>query len=417
MFFLDIGIPMIIEMLAESNEVTNDMEQTIHSVVELFDRGESLAMISTTLHVTPEVVSYTLAQYLPGREQRNTQLLRMLRAHLQAHECPSPEIAECLQVLSILELTQSPSYEDSKQVPAKPQSQPSEESKRLQVNSASPDVAGVKEHAVETRRPQITRVFGYKRNTSELHWTSLEDGSESRTILRPYKFMNYCSLCEVPDNAIIITGGETTGHSRSATDEVVQVNLTSFEMTLKPPMFTRRYGHNSIYIEGYVYVVGGLNTHKLKKCERFDIASNRWESIPETPSPVSDVGLVVLDTLNCLYVLGNKKGSLGYNENDMDKIHELNLKTLRWQTLGVRLPYNKEQNIACFKLSDDATQLYFVQYTSLFLLDPKRQTIHWVSDVERGIESCFGTSHVARGRLYCPSEEGGRVGSVRVSLV
>jgi hypothetical protein len=396
-------------MLAQSNEITTDMQLTINRVVELFDRGDSLAMISASLQVSPEVVSYMLSHYLPGREQRITQMLRMLKANLQAHECHSPDIAECLQVLSILENTHSHFYEARKQLSAKPQSQSYEESKQLPANSAGPDVR-VKKHQAETRRLQVTRVFGYKRNTSELHWTSLENGDESMTILRPYTFMNYGSLCEIPDNAIIITGGGKNEDPRSATKDVVQVNLTRFDITLKPLMFTRRYGHNSIYIQGYVYVIGGCYTHKLKKCERFDIASNRWESIPETPSPVSDVGLVVLDSLDSLYVLGNKMQDFDYNENDMDKIHELNLKTLRWHTLGVRLPYTQVQNIACFKLSEDATELFFVQASSLFLLDPRQQTIQWVSDVESGIESCFGTSHVAKGRLYCPN------GSVRVNL-
>jgi hypothetical protein len=89
----------------------------------------------------------------------------------------------------------------------------------------------------------------------------------------------------------------------------------------------------------------------------------------------------------------------------MDRVYELNLDKLRWRTLLVRLPL-KQQNVPCFKLREEDSQLYFVQGKSVYSLDPKEETITWVKDIWESITSRFGTSHVSRGLLYCSSDDG-----------
>jgi hypothetical protein len=164
-----------------------------------------------------------------------------------------------------------------------------------------------------------------------------------------------------------------------------------------------------------MYVVGGCNGHyKTVKCERYSLPKSRWEALPDVPDTVSDVGVVALSSLKCLYALGDKGELFGFITRSMDRVYELNLDHLRWRTLAVRLPF-KQANIPCFKLAEEDYQLYFVQGKSVYSLDPKQETIKWVKDLREPITSRFGTSHASRGLLYC-STDVGRVPTIELGV-
>ena len=70
-------------------------------------------------------------------------------------------------------------------------------------------------------------------------------------------------------------------------------------------MITKRGCFSAIFHEGYIFVMGGLNyTEKiLKKCERFSVADNKWESISDMCEPRKNSSACALTT-DTIYVFG-----------------------------------------------------------------------------------------------------------------
>lgn len=247
-------------------------------------------------------------------------------------------------------------------------------------------------------------LYSYKANTNELHWAALNTGSQGIKQLHSFKFRYYCSICEIPNGSVMVTGGGNSHSPWSTVADVLSINTKTLKVSGKPSMITNRYGHSSIYSRDYLYVIGGCNDNKLHKCERFHISKNRWEGLPDCPSPISDIGVVIIEPTNLLFVLGDKEGFFfDFSKRSLDRIHELNLSTLHWRCLPINLPI-KQQNIPCFKLSNESQSFYFVQSNSLYLFE--KEVIHKVKTLPRGITSRFGTSHLSRGMLYCSSDDG-----------
>ena len=48
-------------------------------------------------------------------------------------------------------------------------------------------------------------------------------------------------------------------------------------------MHVRRADHKLISANGYMYSIGGLNTNWIRACEKYDISSNKWLTLPDIP--------------------------------------------------------------------------------------------------------------------------------------
>lgn len=70
-------------------------------------------------------------------------------------------------------------------------------------------------------------------------------------------------------------------------------------------MISKRGCFAAIYHEGYIFVMGGLNyTEKiLKKCERYSIQDNKWETISDMCEPRKNASACALTT-DTIYVFG-----------------------------------------------------------------------------------------------------------------
>lgn len=70
-------------------------------------------------------------------------------------------------------------------------------------------------------------------------------------------------------------------------------------------MITKRGCFAAIYHEGYVFTFGGLNyTDKiLKKCERYSIPDNKWQSLADMNETRKNASACALTT-DTIYIFG-----------------------------------------------------------------------------------------------------------------
>lgn len=99
-------------------------------------------------------------------------------------------------------------------------------------------------------------------------------------------------------------------------------------------MNTKRGCFSAVFHEGFIFVFGGLNyTDKiLKKCERFSIAENKWESIGDMLECRKNSSACVLTT-DTIYVFGGTSQT-----QSSDTIEQYSIATNTWNMLKVKLP-------------------------------------------------------------------------------
>jgi N-acetylneuraminic acid mutarotase len=76
-------------------------------------------------------------------------------------------------------------------------------------------------------------------------------------------------------------------------------------------MMLKRYGHNSVYMNGVIYAIGGFSHRDLPNempvtlasCERFNVLENNWAYISTMNEPRAFAGVCSLDN-QFLYVFG-----------------------------------------------------------------------------------------------------------------
>lgn len=206
------------------------------------------------------------------------------------------------------------------------------------------------------------RIFSFSHHSNKLYCTFLETGEDKVIELLNCRFKVWCSWCEAPDGKLYITGG---ARNDQALREVNCVDtMRDFNLTLKWEMLKYRMMHGSAYFGGFVYVVGGFaNMATLISCERFSLATQLWEAIPNLPLAVHSNTLVVNERTGLLHSVG---GAKHLNFESVDFIQELNLFFLTWKLLGVRLQA-PSTCIACFNNSGD---LYLLLRRGLYKYFP-----------------------------------------------
>jgi len=63
-------------------------------------------------------------------------------------------------------------------------------------------------------------------------------------------------------------------------------------------MITQRYGHGICYLNGTLYVAGGVKTSEdaITLCEKYDIIKGTWEEFPSLEKPRFAMTLVAMDS-------------------------------------------------------------------------------------------------------------------------
>ena len=84
-----------------------------------------------------------------------------------------------------------------------------------------------------------------------------------------------------------------------------RLSLETYEWTTLAPMGTARYQCASVLLDNYVYVFGGYNGDRaLASVERYSIAGNNWEDLPDMAEARCGHCAVVAALRNEIYILG-----------------------------------------------------------------------------------------------------------------
>lgn len=93
-------------------------------------------------------------------------------------------------------------------------------------------------------------------------------------------------------NEILLTGGMNA--KTKETSEKVQSMVVQPEMRVREraTLCHKRYGHASVYLNGYVYVMGGFSQNganeeivSVSECEKFHPLENIWSECSSLVSP------------------------------------------------------------------------------------------------------------------------------------
>ncbi|MCW5967042.1 MAG: M36 family metallopeptidase [Blastocatellales bacterium] len=111
---------------------------------------------------------------------------------------------------------------------------------------------------------------------------SVENNSWSAAADQPFPVSNY-SLAE-DAGAYHLTGGATTGSIPTATARSFTAATGSW--TELPAMNAARFGHESVMMNGKLYVAGGVGTGGgMASAEVYDFAEKQWSQIPPLNTP------------------------------------------------------------------------------------------------------------------------------------
>jgi hypothetical protein len=237
-----------------------------------------------------------------------------------------------------------------------------------------------------------TFIYSYKRNTDQLHRTSLVTGEKSSHRVPSYTFKHSCCWSEVTGGSLLITGGQNRDYS--AAREVVRIDVGTFEVSPQQDMLTLRKMRAAVYHTPHLYILGGYDSRYLSECERYACAENRWEALPPLLIACCNTSGVMVE--NSLYALG------GHDElSHLDLVQKLSLDSLAWEIMQFRLQF-AGSGIPCFKLRD--TEVYLVVRKTLCSFTGLE--VRPLKTLTENIKSRIGASYYRRGTLYCSYDEG-----------
>eukprot|EP00347_Sterkiella_histriomuscorum_P008465 403344995 len=156
-------------------------------------------------------------------------------------------------------------------------------------------------------------------------------------------FLAFSRTIYLPNQDMIVIGGLDDFIPNKPTFSaqcilISEVPLNSYDnLYVQNPlksMISKRGCFAAIFHEGQIFVMGGLNyTEKiLKKCERYNIAENKWETIADMCEPRKNASACALTT-DTIYVFGGSNQS-----QSSDTIEQYSIATNTWNLLKIKLP-------------------------------------------------------------------------------
>lgn len=252
----------------------------------------------------------------------------------------------------------------------------------------------------------IDKVFSYNLSTGELYWIYLDSFSEQKVRISAITLRG--CWCRVSLSCLIFAGGRDPSQPDNSTRSVWKINTKlDFAVFEQPSMVNQRAGHGMAFDGAYIYAIGGctitnFNRTCLKSCERLLATSSEWETIPDIPNPVAGVNPTIFK--GELYAIGGTVDGKMYpfdaNTDCCDLIQVLNLETLTWRTLEVRIAL-KDYWMPCFVVN---SQLYLCNRDKLVRIDA--DAITEVASLTDSIY-CFGGASCYRNlNLICSNHVG-----------
>ena len=92
---------------------------------------------------------------------------------------------------------------------------------------------------------------------------------------------------------------------------MIDLQVNTDKPIKKKNMLLKRFGHQSVYLNGLVYAIGGFNHQDtphtlpvtLASCERYSVVENNWVYVSTMSEPRAFAGHIVLDQ-QYIYVFG-----------------------------------------------------------------------------------------------------------------
>ncbi|EJF06925.1 hypothetical protein ThvES_00009700 [Thiovulum sp. ES] len=211
-----------------------------------------------------------------------------------------------------------------------------------------------------------------KSTTATGGWTEL-DGSLSEN----YKNYSVISF----DDDIYTIGGE---NSNGVSNELTKLGATSSTSQFS----VARTEHNSIVLDGKIYVLGGIdeNGTLLDRGER-NISTTTWENLPPIPSPRKGFGLATLD--ESIFLLGGESE----NGNPLSDVDILQTKIFSLNPNGNSVRLVAEDNLYLSEYYFGTTQVPADSDFTVFHTENNERESNWtVSKVDLNISiSSSGT--------------------------
>ena len=107
----------------------------------------------------------------------------------------------------------------------------------------------------------------------------------------------------LPTGSIVVTGG------KKHPGQCLRWDTNSGSSKKVTDMTQQRHSHASVWVQGFVWVIGGMNDHALSHCELYD--GEKWKTLPELNVP--RFGHTASCCGNILYVFG------GVEESSIEK--------------------------------------------------------------------------------------------------
>jgi septum formation topological specificity factor MinE len=135
-----------------------------------------------------------------------------------------------------------------------------------------------------------------KKNSRKLALFEIESNKTQWLTFPPgITFSEYSAWVDLPSGEIFICGG---GHPTSISDSFI---LNPYTQTFKrvADMNFPRNSHGILYVDGFVYVFGGMKNmmflgEYLSSCERFSLETGKWQIIEPLGQPMTDISAVLM---------------------------------------------------------------------------------------------------------------------------
>lgn len=184
----------------------------------------------------------------------------------------------------------------------------------------------------EVLQPQLS-FFGDKNQVMTLDLTTLV--WDLRTIFSQYEFSYYAAAVTLPDGSALITGGGSFSTVLQYKDR---------KLVAKSSMLQVRKEHAAVYLNGYVYALGGYDgqtSHFLRDCERYSLLSDEWSPISPMNTARCAFSATAVNSRH-VFIFGGYDGS-----QRLASIEKYDPEEDRWLLVPVALK-SPLSNSACF---------------------------------------------------------------------
>jgi hypothetical protein len=243
----------------------------------------------------------------------------------------------------------------------------------------------------------------YSLKNLRLNWASLLSGDRGSFTLNIGDVG--ISLVELPDASLLVAGGLFWTNLKYNLVWRVDVRR-DFALIDKPPMQFSRFNHQLVYLSDFVYAIGG-NT---EKCERFQVSTECWETLPEIPLKLCLHSAIASALTQSIYVFGGRSPLFV----KFDTVFMFSIATLTWERLAVKLPA-PDYSIPVFRLPTTSASVYLVNGAKLYAFSLHKQRLKLKSKLQVHLQSMSACCYFNEALYY--SNDLGFIGTFNLGRI